>query len=422
LRYDIVVEGRAATPGGLREVQVGVDNGTIRRITNQGLEGERRIRAGKRIVFPGFIDCHVHLREPGWEHKEDFKTGTRAAAHGGVTTVLDMPNNKVPVTDEALLERKSAAAKKKGVVDIKLFAGLTGENLGHVARMGTRAVGFKAYLAKSTGGIVFPMERLGDVMREVGAIGKTLSVHCEDPGVLADAARSARKGDFASLRPPLSETRAVDAVLAEAGRAATGTQLNVCHASLAMTLSQVKSARAEGIAVTCEATLHHLYFSSKSAAGNPFLRTNPPIRGEHDREALVAGVRDGGVDLLVTDHAPHTEEEKSSVDPPSGVPGLDNFSNVVSWLIAKVGVEPTRIAEVACSGPAKTFGLSDRGELAVGKRADMTVIDLRAAETVTRDSLETKCGWSPYEGVTFPGRATWTVRGGKVLLEDGVLL
>jgi dihydroorotase len=169
--------------------------------------------------------------------------------------------------------------------------------------------------------------------------------------------------------------------------------------------------------MACEAALHHLFFSRKAIKSNGLLKTNPPLRREEDRVALVEGLRGGDVDFLVTDHAPHTMQEKV-VEGMSGVPGLDDYGHLVSWLMKSQSFEPRRIARVCSSNPASFYGLRDRGEISVGKRADMSILDLRSSEKVTAETVMSKCGWSPYEGTEFPGRVKWTIVGGKARLDE----
>ena len=191
---------------------------------------------------------------------------------------------------------------------------------------------------------------------------------------------------------------------------------NVCHASTGATLDLVANAAREGLDIRCEATLHHLFYNRKAILENGFLKTNPPLRSEDDRQALLRGIG-GSVSFLVTDHAPHAEEEKRSLGL-SGVPGLDDYAHVVSWLIKSQSVDPVTIARVASFNPAQYAGLGDRGEVAVGRCADLTVLDLESPERVKRDDVKSKCGWSPYEGKEFPGRARWTIAKGEALLDD----
>ncbi|MBI3841380.1 MAG: dihydroorotase family protein [Thaumarchaeota archaeon] len=417
MEHDLVLEGRVVGPSGVEEKEVGISDGMISEMKKQGLKGARRIRAGRCLIFPGFVDIHTHMREPGWEQKEDFRTGSLAAIHGGVTTVADMPNNPNPATTKATLEEKHRLSKKS-LVDVRFFGGVkaAGRDMDAISGLVT---GYKLYLARSTGDLLLPKGELSKVMSKVGGIGLPLSLHCEDQTVIdrrtSELAGERRADVHCDVRPPLAETHSVKTVIS----ALQGNRLvraNVCHASTRETLRLVEEGRAAGLKLDCEAALHHLFFNRKATLRNPLLKTNPPLRDDGDRASLVEGVKEGRVSFLVTDHAPHTREEKEELGL-SGVPGLDDFAHVVTWLIVTQGVDPATVARVASANPASFLGLEDRGSIGVGKRADFTIVDPGSLEKVRSDDLKTKCGWSPYEGVEFPGRVKWTIRGGEVLLD-----
>ena len=419
MEHDLVLEGRVVTPSGLQDTELGVSDGLIAQV-GHGLRGSRRIKTERCLIFPGFVDMHVHLREPGWEYKEDFRTGTEAAAHGGVTTVVDMPNNPAPTTTRAALELKSQLAGEKAVVDVKFYGGVVADGLELIPEMADGVVGYKVYLSETTGTRAFPQSELSRAFGTTAATKRPVSLHCEDQSLI-DRRRVELEGVerpdlHCDLRPPEAEVESVKGVVS-ALRGAKGVRANVCHASVGETVSMVKNARAEKISLHCEATLHHLYFNRRAMLEDPMLKTNPPLRWEQDRQALVNGMKDGGISFLVTDHAPHTEDEKRERGL-AGVPGLDDFGHVVSWLIREQGVEPAVIAKVASSNPARYLGLDDRGEVAVGRRADFTILDIHSPEKVNRDDLRSKCAWSPYEGREFPGRIRWTISRGDALLDD----
>ena len=416
MEFDLLVEGTAVTPGGVEEVQIGVSGGRIARLARQGLKGTRRITAGSCVIFPGFIDTHVHLREPGWEQKEDFASGTAAAVHGGVTTVFDMPNNPVPATDAASLETKSKLARAKAVVDVKFIGGVDG-SLSQVGQIRSKVVGYKIYLAETTGNLMLPARKLRSALAAVGATGKPASVHCESQSIIdsrrEELAGQERPDIHSDLRPPEAELESVRTVLRMRGR----TKVNVCHVSTRGALRLVEESKKQGPGVACEVTLHHLFFSREAMYRSDLLRTNPPLRGKEDRNAMLEGLKSGSVDFLVTDHAPHTLTEKRQGGA-CGVPGLDNYGNIVSWLVKKHGFDPEKIAAFCSGNQARFFGLRDRGAISLGKRADFAILDLKAPETATSRRIRSKCGWTPYEGVEFPGRVRWTIFGGKALLED----
>ncbi|MDG6985347.1 MAG: dihydroorotase family protein [Nitrososphaerota archaeon] len=410
MEHDLVLEGRVVTPGGVIDSEVGVTDGLIREV-GRGLNGSKKVSARGCLIFPGFVDIHVHLREPGWERKEDFRTGSAAAVHGGVTTVADMPNNPSPTDNPEALARK-AELSRKALIDVKFHGGISRSRPEALAKIADGVVGYKLYMSETTGAAAFAGGDMERVLKLVASTGKPLSVHCEDQAVL-DRVKGAET--HSEARPPEAEVAAVRKVLGSRGGEIP--VINICHASTSETLRLVSEARGNGMKVRCEATLHHLFFSGRSVSGNRLLTTNPPIRGDSDREAMLSGLKEGKVDFLVTDHAPHLEEEKSELGV-AGVPGLDDFSHVVSWLVRGQGVDPVRIASAASSSPAAHLGLVDRGVIRPGMRADITVVDMHSPQVVKNEDVKSRCGWSPYEGREFPGRARWVMSRGELLMED----
>jgi len=424
LEFDLVVEGEAVLRSGTEHMQVGLRDGIIADLRKTGLRG-RKVDASGCLIFPGFIDPHVHLREPGWESKEDFMTASAAAVHGGVTTVFDMPNNPVPATTPEALEKKLTLARR-APIDILFHGGVTRENLHSLARMSNLVVSYKLYLAETTGSLLLPQELLPAALSEISKTGKPASIHCEDQSLIE--LRKEKAGGawgpeaHARIRNRRTEVDSVRKVLSARPKGGRG-KVNLCHLSTGESCGLVTRARGAGGAIACEATLHHLFFNSEILKEKgDLLRVNPPLRSESDRKALVRALKGGDVDFLVTDHAPHLLEEKMSGDPPSGVPGLDNYGNVVAWLITEQDMSPSRVARATSGNQAGFFGLKDRGELARGKVADIAVVDLKLTERVTAEGLRTKCGWSPYEGIKFRGRVRWTIKDGTVLLDDCQLI
>jgi len=416
-----VVAGKVVSPSGITQMEVGISEGRIAELKKQGLVGAKRIEEERALIFPGFIDMHVHMREPGWERKEDFRTGSEAAIHGGVTTVADMPNNPTPAVDVKTIHKKMELVREKAKVDVKLYAGVSIDELQEIEKVAALVVGYKFYLAETTGNLTFPPDRLEEAFGLIAkAAKKVVSLHCEDQGIIDERTRAlkgeSRPDSYSDLRPPAAEVRSVTRVRAALEGFRT-LRANVCHASAEGTLTIVRNAKAQGLNLDCEAALHHLYFDRSAMLENRLLRTNPPLRGESDRAALVKGLGDGTVTFLVTDHAPHLREEKLR-ERLSGVPGLDDYGHVVSWLVKEAGIDPTMIARVASSNPASFLHLEDRGQIAIGRRADLSIVDMSSPEVVKEASVRSKCGWSPYEGKTFPGRTKWTMILGEPLLAN----
>jgi dihydroorotase len=331
-----------------------------------------------------------------------------------------MPNNPRPATDQDALREKARLASRKALVDVRFYGGVVYKELNQLRRISNLVVGYKVYLAKTTGDLTFPPSELERVFGLIARTRRPVSLHCEDQGIIdmktKELAEEKRPDVYSDMRPPEAETESVKKVVA-AVRAAPNLRANVCHASTEDTLSIVSAAESRGAHLQCEATLHHLYFDRSAMLESPLLRTNPPLRPERDRAALLNGLKDGRVSFLVTDHAPHLQEEKIT-DGLSGVPGLDDYGHVVSWLIRKAEVDPTVVARVACLNPASFIGLGDRGQIKVGMRADLSIVDIWSPEVVRAENVRSKCGWSPYEGIEFPGRTRWTIIGGDPCLDD----
>jgi len=426
--HELIVEGKIVNPERLEEAQISIDKGSITALKKHGLQGERTIRASGCLIFPGFIDLHAHLREDSsheWDYKEDFRTGTRAALHGGITTVVDMPNTPLPgINSERIRKKKELAREKsRGLIDLLFCGGVTESNLHALAEMQQDVVAYKLYLAE-TGGLYISEERLPEALKAVEATFRPAVIHCEDQRIIEKRKQELmKKGEareslveiYSELRPEEAELSAVRNVLAStvvSGSAA----INIAHVSVYETVDLIE--RYQNI--HCEATPHHLFFTKEDVmAKKAFLKTNPPVRTEENRLRLLAAFRGGKIDFLATDHAPHTKEEKAGdmLTAPAGVPQLDTYGNIVSWLLVECNVHPTLIAQVCSYNPARFLGLHDRGRIEVGKRAHLTILDVQKRTTIRSDQLYTKCGWSPFEGYEFPGTVRHTICHGIVASE-----
>lgn len=432
--HDLIVEGKVVNPEGIYDVQIGIDEGYITVLKKQGLRGERKVETRRCLIFPGFIDIHAHLREDSshkWDYKEDFKSGTAAALHGGITTVVDMPNTPLPgINLERIRKKKELArSKSKGLIDIFFCGGVTESDMNAIAEMQKEVVAYKIYLAETTGGLYIREERLPEAINAVEATSKPVVIHCEDQAIIekrkeeleVKGEEGSRKEIHSELRPAEAELSAVKKVLASASASASGdTKINIAHVSVYETLGIIRRYKR----VHCEVTPHHLFFSNNDIlAKKAFLKTNPPLRTEENRRRLLEAFKEGGIDFLVTDHAPHTKEEKASdiLEAPAGVPNLDTYGNFVAWLIVRCDVHPELISRVCSYNPATFLGLNDRGSIEVGKRANLTILDFDVAKQkqvkISSERLYTKCAWSPFEGYEFPGAVRHTVFNGVVVSE-----
>ncbi|MBS3054408.1 MAG: amidohydrolase family protein [Candidatus Aenigmarchaeota archaeon] len=385
--YDRVIHGRIVDPvTSVQEAYVGINGGIIRKVSGKELRSpDITTILQDHYIFPAFIDPHVHLREPGWEHKEDFLTGSEAALNGGVHTVLDMPNLPEPVTTPERLLRKVALARK-AKVDVRHFAGVG--NIDLIRENARLAVGYKIYTAKSTGGMMLDRENAEKACRIIAATGKPVTFHCEDEALFT---QSEFHGD---ARPPESEVSAI--VKAADLIRKTHVNGNIAHVSTKEGLAAVRESN-----LMHEITPHHLYFNRESAAG-PLFKVNPPLRSRADSAALVDSVRRGEC-MLATDHAPHTMAEKLSSDPPSGMPGLDTYGNFVLWLLRAKYVSPAAAAKITSYNAARFFSIAG-GRIAEGFPAKFTILGTEGETVIRNGDMKTKCGWTPFDGVTFPGK------------------
>ncbi|HUV02001.1 MAG TPA: dihydroorotase [Desulfobacteria bacterium] len=427
--HELVITGKIVNPEGIHEAQIGIDGAFITEFKKQGLRGEREIDARGCLIFPGFIDMHVHFREDGshqWDYKEDFTSGTAAALHGGVTTVVDMPNTPLPgITAERIREKKALArTKSKGLLGILFCGAIAESNLNTLVDMQNEVVAYKIYLAR-TGGLYIDEKTLPQALKAVETTSKPAVIHCEDQHIIdCKKEELGSRGDgrkkqgelHSELRPAEAELSAVRNVLSARASTARGVKISIAHVSVSDTVRMLKQHKN----VYSEVTPHHLFFTRDDVLSKKaFLKTNPPLRTEANRQRLLAAFKAGEIDFLATDHAPHTKEEKAHdiLDAPAGVPHLDTYGNFVSWLIARCDVPPTLIARVSSFNPARFLGLNDRGRIEVGKRANLTILELQKRVQIHSDRLYTKCGWSPFEGYEFPGTVRHTISNGVVATE-----
>jgi len=366
------------------------------------------------LVLPGLIDVHVHLREPGGEHKEDFTSGTRAALAGGVTTVLAMPNTDPPLTDRASLERALALAQAKAVCDFGLLVGATPENAPLVAEL-PEAAGLKLYMGASTGNLLVADFAAQWAHFTTYPPDRVLAVHAEDEEAVCHFARQGER------RPPLCAALAVARALtlAEAARR----RLHICHLSTAQELALVQAAKARGLPVTCEVTPHHLFLSQEDEARlGPLGKMNPPLREREEVEALWAGLE--GVDCIATDHAPHTLEEKAQgmETAPAGVPGLETMLPLLLTAFHRGRLTLETLIRLTSSGPARVYGLVRKGKLAPGYDADLTLVALDERWQLRNEGLLTRCGWTPFAGWEVKGRVRRVYLRGRLAYADGEVL
>ncbi|MEM8936812.1 MAG: dihydroorotase [Pseudomonadota bacterium] len=375
-------------------------------------------------VLPGVIDSQVHFREPGLMHKEDLESGGRAAVLGGVTSVFEMPNTDPLTTTRETIEDKLARAKGRMQCDHAFYVGATRENahqLGELERV-PGVCGVKIFMGASTGDLLVDDD---DGVRSVLSHGKRrVAVHSEDEDLLQEGKSRVREGDWSShpdVRNVEAAVRSTQRLLALARE--TGRRIHVLHISTADEIPILAAAKDIS---TCEATPQHLTLAAPDCYDEikGFAQMNPPIRDASHREGIWAGVAAGVIDVIGSDHAAHTKEEKAKPYPasPSGMPGVQTLLPVMLTHVAEGRLSLARLVDLVCHGPNRIFGMARKGRLAVGYDADFTVVDLKAQRLMTHDMMASKSGWTPFDGMTAKGWPVGTIiRGRRVMWNDEIL-
>ncbi len=428
MSFDLILRGgRVVRESGAVVADVGIQGGRIAEVGDLAhATATEVVDVGGKLILPGLIDTQVHFREPGLEHKEDIESGTRAALMGGVTTVFEMPNTQPPTTTEAALRDKLDRARGRAWCHIAFFVGASPENLADLARLemlpGTPGV--KIFVGSSTGSLL--VDRQEDLLEVLRHGFRPCSIHSEEearirarrseilvPGVTVDQHPIWRDAEAARM----STERVIQACRE------TGRPVHILHISTAEELPLIAAAKAEGLPVTCEITPQHLFFDSTEYARlGTQIQQNPPIRSPEHRQALWRAFEDGLFDVFGSDHAPHTQEEKAKPYPesPSGMPGVQTTLPLLSTWAASGMMSWEKVVRMACQRPAELFGLKGKGRIEPGADADLVVFDPAAQWQIKADDLESKCGWTPYEGVPVTGQVEHVLLQGAWAVRDRV--
>jgi dihydroorotase len=379
-------------------------------------------------LLPGLIDDQVHCREPGLTHKATLASESLAALCGGVTSFLEMPNTNPPTTDRAALAEKKRIAAATCHVNYGFYLGATNTNLEEIRRVGpAEACGVKVFMGASTGNmLVDDPATLEAIFREARL---PVATHCEDSPMIWEAERRAREryGDAIPMSAH-PEIRSAEACYKSSSLAVDlarrhGTRLHVLHLSTGRELDLFDSGPIAGKRITAEACVHHLWFDESSYADlGTRIKCNPAIKTREDRDALRNGVRSNAIDVIATDHAPHTLAEKARgyFEAPAGLP-LVQHSLAMLLELHRAGVFTLeQIVEKAAHNPATLFSIAERGFVREGYFADLVAVDLAATTHVDAAQIRYKCGWSPLEGTDFHSRVVLTVLNGAIVYRDGV--
>jgi dihydroorotase len=423
--FDVVVRGgRCVLPEGTVPADVGVLDGRIAAIGDLGAAtADERIDATRLHVLPGAIDPQVHFREPGFEHKEDLETGTRAAVLGGITSIFEMPNTDPPTTTAAALADKFARAKGRAWCDHAFFVGATPDNaeeLGGLEGL-PGCAGVKVFMGKSTGNLLVDTD--ADLRRVLASGTRRVAVHAEDEQRLEARYQELdldHRHDL-QLHP---EWRDVDTALIATRRLLalareTGRPVHVLHVT---TAEEVALLRQHREIATFECTPQHLLLAAPEcyAELGSLVKMNPPIRDARHRDALWSAVADGTLDAIASDHAPHTLEEKAKPFPacPSGMTGVQTLLPLLLDAVACGRLSLERLVELCCEGPARVYRARRKGRIAIGADADLVLVDLAARRRIENAWIASRCGWTPFDGREVTGWPVATIVRGRTVVRD----
>ena len=424
--YDVLIKGgTVVNHDGIGQRDIGIVAGRIAAIGRlDAAAAAELVDASDLHVLPGVIDTQVHFREPGLEQKEDLETGSRAAVVGGVTAVFEMPNTKPLTTSPDTLSDKIERARHRMFCDFAFYIGGTRENVDDIPTLENLqgSAGIKVFMGASTGDLLVEDEPSLD--RIIARIRRRAAFHSEDEARLRERAGLRRHGDASShpvWRDEVAAMIATDRLvrLAETHRK----RIHVLHVSTAEEI-EFLSRHKEWASV--EVTPHHLTLVAPDCYERlgTFAQMNPPVRDERHRQAIWAGIASGVVDVLGSDHAPHTREEKEHPYPEShsGMTGVQTLVPIMLDHVNAGRLSLTRFVDLTSHGPARLFGIRGKGRLAVGFDADLTIVDMKRTETITHNWIQSRSRWTPYDGVQVKGWPVGTFVRGRCVAWNGEIL
>jgi dihydroorotase len=391
-------------------------------------DADKIIRAAGKYLIPGVIDDQVHFREPGLTHKGDISSESRAAIAGGITSYMEMPNTVPQTVTQELLEQKYQRAAEVSLANYSFYIGATNDNIEELLKTNpSKVCGIKIFMGSSTGNML--VNNLSTLQSVFSQAPLLIAVHCEDETIIrnnVEAAKSRFGDDVPIYLHPV--IRNEDACYRSSRMAVElaqkyNTRLHILHLSTARELELLSSStELRTKRITGEVCVHHLIFDSRDyfTRGN-LIKWNPAIKTQHDKEALLKGLQDGRIDVIATDHAPHTLEEKQNTyfKTPSGGPLVQHSLVAMLEFCHKGMLKPEEVVRKMCHAPADLFQIDRRGYIREGYYADLVIVDQNKSWTVTTDNLLYKCRWSPFFGMTFKSCVTQTLVNGNVVYDEG---
>jgi dihydroorotase (multifunctional complex type) len=429
----VLTNVKAYLNGQIVDCSIAIEEGKIFKIgkETQMPNADQKTNLKNLLVLPGLIDEHVHLRDEGKAYKEDFQTGTAAAAAGGFTTVLDMPNNEPVTMSLETLRNRMAIAERKVLVNVGFYSEFPKKLVEAKGIISEGAVGFKLFMGCQIGGLnIDDDQALHDAFKEVAEVNVPLAVHAEDKALLTKNEgnlKQAKKSNTAAFQEAHSETvelKAIERLLKISAQ--TDVRLHFCHVSTEEGLNAIIEAKKSGRKVTCEVTPNHLLLSTADLKHyGQLLIMAPPLRSKNHVEALWKGLEAGWIDALGSDHAPHALSEKSASsvwDVKVGVPGLETTLPLILTLVKKNRLTLAQAVQLLAEKPAEIYGLNDRGRLEQGKNADLTVVDFNRKFKIDASKFKSKAKYSPYDGWEVQGKPVKTFVNGLLVFDEGEIV
>lgn len=429
----VLTNAKAYLNGRIVDCSIAIEEGKIFKIgkETQMPNADEKINIQNLLVLPGLIDEHVHLRDEGKSYKEDFTSGTAAAAAGGFTTVLDMPNNEPVTMSVETLRNRMRVAKRKILVNVGFYSEFPKRlpEIEDIVEEG--AVGFKLFMGCQIGGLnINDDQAVQEAFKEIAKLNVPVAVHAEDKETLKaneEKLKQAKKtgtADFLRAHTEAVELKSIQRLLKVSEQ--TEVRLHFCHVSTEEGLNAIAEAKKSGRKVTCEVTLNHLLLSSDDLKHyGQLVIMAPPLRSKTHVEALWKGLEDGSVDALGSDHAPHAQSEKSASsvwDVKVGVPGLETTLPLITTLVKKNRLTLTQAVQLLAEKPAEIYGLNDRGFLEQGKNADLTVVDFNRQFKIDASKFKSKAKFSPYDGWDVQGKVVKTIVNGQLVFDEGEIV
>lgn len=424
--FDLILKGGiAATPNGIAPADVAVKDGRIAAIGAVSGGAAEVIDATGLHVLPGVIDSQVHFREPGLEHKEDLATGTAGAALGGVTAIFEMPNTTPNTLDGADLADKLARAKGRAWCDHAFFIGAAEENADKLGELELLpgCAGVKVFMGSSTGSLLVSDD---DTLREVLRHGRRrVAIHSEDEDRLRERLALVKDGADVAMHPEWRDAETAIRATTRLMRLVreTGRRVHVLHVT---TAEEIDILAANKDLATVEITPQHLTLVAPDCYQRlgSLAQMNPPVRDIRHREGLWRGVAQGIADCIGSDHAPHTLEEKARPYPksPSGMTGVQTLVPIMLDHVNAGRLSLERFVDLTSAGPARIYNVAAKGRIAVGYDADLTVVDLKAQRTISNGWIASRCGWTPYDGMTVTGWPRMTILRGRMVMREDELV